>query len=230
MSQSLGSIVEELGGELLDATSAVFAAQEAAPSSHYSPGVTSSVEERAAHLLGLGIGPEQVAAALGVTASRISQLLAEKTFADRVSVLRYKSMQKHNKRDSDYDRLEDSLISKLERSLPLLVRPDQILAAVKVINGAKRRGASSSVSAIQQNTTVTLVMPTKITQQFVTNINNQVIKAGDQNLQTMQSSELLRKVETAKELALNVQRVEHGSEYTRTLGECEELQEGKGIS
>ena len=38
-------------------------------------------------------------------------------------------------------------------------------------------------------------MPTQIVQQFTTNIVNQVIKAGEQDLTTIQSGELLKSVE-----------------------------------
>lgn len=209
MTEALNTMLDELGG---------FALPEPAPSSHYSPGITSSIEERAMHLLGLGIPAEQTAAALGVTASRISQLLAEKTFADRVSALRYENLQKHNKRDAAYDTLEDKLTAKLEKSLPLLVRPDQILAAIKVVNGAKRRGTTSTVTNTTNNTVVNLVMPVKVAQQFVKNVNNQVIKAGEQVLQTMQSSDLLRTVEIAAE---KVKRIENGNNSSGASGENE---------
>ena len=80
------------------------------PSSHYSPGASTSVEERALHLLGSGVPADSVASALGVTPSRISQLLAEDSFSKKVAALRYDSLQKHNRRDGKYDSLEDTLL------------------------------------------------------------------------------------------------------------------------
>jgi len=52
-------------------------------------GMTSSTEDRALQLLGNGVPAESVAAALGVTASRISQLLADPIFSEQVTTLRF---------------------------------------------------------------------------------------------------------------------------------------------
>lgn len=154
-------------------------------------------EDRALSLLGSGVNPEQVASALGVSASRISQLLANKEFADQVASLRYDNLQKHNSRDDSYDSLEDTLLEKLQKSLPLMFRPNDILKALQVVNGAKRRGQSVPTQGSGHQTIVSLTLPTMITQQFVTNAVNQVVSAGDQDLVTMQSGNLLAMSEKA---------------------------------
>jgi len=168
-----------------------------APSSHYNTGQTTSTEERALSLLGSGISAEQVAGALGVTPSRISQLLAEEVFSKRVAELRYTNLQKHNERDGQYDSLEDKLITKLERSLPLLVRPESILKAITVVNGAKRRGQSGPQQVTNTQNVVNLILPQVIADKFSVNGDNQVTKAGEQELITMASGNLLKQVEDA---------------------------------
>jgi len=175
------------------------------PSSHYAPGITSSIEEKAVTLLGMGVQADSVASALGVTPSRISQLLSKKAFADRVAKLRYENLQSHNKRDQEYDSLEDRLLTKLEKSLPLLVRPDHILKAIQVVNGAKRRGQSAPDTSSSNQNVVNLVLPAQIAQKFVTNIHNQVTKAGEQELLTIPSGNLLKQVEQIHEEKSNVQ-------------------------
>lgn len=155
-----------------------------------------STEDRALALLGNGVSAEATATALGVSPSRISQLLSDDTFKERVTALRYENLQRHNQRDSAYDSLEDKLIDKLEKSLPMMYKPHEILKAISVVNGAKRRGQSAPEQITNQQNIVNLVLPAIITQRFETNINNQVIKAGDQELLTMNSSALLRKVES----------------------------------
>jgi len=153
-------------------------------------------EDRALSLLGSGVSAEATANALGVSASRISQLLADKRFADQVAALRYEALQEHNSRDSKYDSLEDKLLSKLEKALPLMFRPGDILKSIQIINGAKRRGVNSPTdSATVQNNVVNILLPTQVLQKFATNAKNQVVKAGDQDLLTMQSSSLLAQVE-----------------------------------
>ena len=159
------------------------------------PHVGTSTEDRALALLGSGIPPENVASALGVTASRISQLLSDATFADQVATLRYENLQQHNTRDASYDSIEDALITKLEKQLPLIMRPMETVKALQAINGAKRRGQSAPDSIVNQQTIVSLVMPVSIVQQFTTNTDNQVVKAGGQSLLTMQAGHLLKTTE-----------------------------------
>lgn len=155
----------------------------------------SGTEERALALLGQGISPEIVASAIGVSASRISQLCSEPSFAARVAELRFSNLQRHNERDSSYDSLEDDLIEKMKHMLPFMIKPMEVLRAIQVINAAKRRGSSSGEAITQTATVVQLVMPSTVLQQFTkndisVNINNQVVKVGDKDLVTMQSARL----------------------------------------
>ncbi len=158
-----------------------------------------STEDRALSLLGSGVAPESVASALGVTASRISQLLSNEDFAGKVAEIRYDNMQSHNVRDGAYDTLEDKLLTKLEKSMALMVRPETILKAIQVVNGAKRRGQSAPEQVANQQTIVNLLLPTKITQIFVKNVDNQVVSAGEQSLVTMPAGNLLAITEEAEE-------------------------------
>lgn len=149
-----------------------------------------STEERALTLLGQGLGPEVVASAVGVTVSRISQLLSSPEFSAQVAELRYKNLSKHNERDNAYDRMEDNLLQKLQDLLPFMVRPMEVLKAIQIINAAKRRGSSAPESITNQQTVVQLVMPTQIINRYTVNTHNQVIQAGQQDLVTVQSSSL----------------------------------------
>jgi len=155
-----------------------------------SSSTTTSTESRALTLLGQGLGPEVVAAAVGVSTSRISQLLSQPEFASQVAELRFENLAKHNTRDAAYDSLEDQLVTKLKDCLPYMMRPMEILKSIQIINGAKRRGSSAPESITSQQTVVQLLMPTQILQNFTTNINNQVIKAGAQDLVTVQSASM----------------------------------------
>ena len=175
------------------------ATQPATPSNHYSPGVTSSLEDKALSLLGSGVSSEATAAALGVTAGRISQLLSQKAFSDQVAALRYESLQEHNQRDAEYDSLEDRLLIKLNKAVPLMIKPDTIMKALQVVNNAKRRGQSAPEQTANTKNIVNLILPTHVAQQFTKNINNQITKAGDQELLTMASGSLLEHVKGGEE-------------------------------
>lgn len=174
-----------------------------------STSVRNATEQRALALLGSGCGPEVVASALGVSASRISQLLSEESFAIEVANLRFQNLQKHNEIDSTYDALEKKLLGQLEDVLPLMMRPNDILRAVSVINGAKRRGQSAPEQITHQNQVVNLTMPIKIVQQFTTNIQNQVVQAGSQTLETIQAGALLAR--TAHAATTKTQLLENSS-------------------
>lgn len=192
-------LLSELGGASEQYESENLPTTLQSPSSHYSTGVTSAVEEKALQLLGAGISQEATAAALGVSPSRITQLLSEKTFSDKVANLRYAALQKHSERDGKYDSLEDQLLLKLEKSLPLLLRPESILKAITVVNGAKRRGqAAVGANGSADAKVVQIVVPTFVAQRFSVNLDNQVIRAGSQELLTMQASKLLQRVEQKK--------------------------------
>lgn len=168
-------------------------------------GPTSSVESKALSLLGSGVQAEQVAAALGVSPSRIAQLLGDSAFAKEVAALRYEALQAHNKRDDKYDTLEDNLLNKLDRSMGMLIKPTDILAAIKVVNSAKRRGSSGPAQVTNQQTVVNLTLPNVIIQRFTTDMNNQVTRAGEQDLLTMPSGNLLKRVEEQE-----IKRLEDG--------------------
>ena len=169
-----------------------------APSSHHHEGVTTGVEERALKLLGAGIQAEAVAAALGVTPGRIAQLLAVEVFSAKVASLRFKSLSAHNERDGKYDSLEDQLLVKLEKAIPLMMKPETIVNALTRVNAAQRRGSSAPAQVNTQQNIVTLVLPNVIANKFQIDTNNQVIKAGNQDLITMPSGNLLKRVEEAQ--------------------------------
>lgn len=170
----------------------------------------SAIEEKALKLLGIGVSNEKVAIALGVTAGRVSQLLSDEKFATRVANAKYMNLQQHSERDGKYDGLEDRLLKKLEGALPLMMRPETILKAMQVVNGAKRRGQQGVELASDKQQIVSLILPTQIVQQFQTNIHNQVTKAGDQELLTMSSASLLKQIEQTKDNLGLTHVPEHG--------------------
>ena len=154
------------------------------------PQVTSVTEERALKLLGNGIKPEIVAASLGITVSRISQLVSDENFATRLAELRYTNLAKHNERDSNYDSIEDKLLEKLNDNIELMHRPREIIHAISVINAAVRRGSSTPEAVIEKQTVIQLVVPVQLINKFQTNIQGQVTSIGDKDLLTIQSGSL----------------------------------------
>jgi hypothetical protein len=157
----------------------------------------SAVETKALTLLGQGFAPAMVASAIGCSESRISQLLSQDEFAESVAAARFKNLSAQTDRDARYDSLEDQLLARLEKSLGMLFDPMKIAKLLSMINVAKRRGAVAPEQIASPSSIVNLNMPTQIFQQFVTNVNNQVIKAGEQELITMQSGRMQSLLESA---------------------------------
>lgn len=152
------------------------------------------MRERAMELLGAGVSQEAVAAALGCTASYISQLMADGEFAKAVATLRFQQLQLHTARDGKYDTLEDKLLERMENVLPLMLKPNDILRGIQVVNAAKRRGSAAQELPVGQHAQVVLQMPVKLVQQFITNVQNQVIAVAGQELVTASPQQLLRSV------------------------------------
>ena len=163
-------------------------------------------ETRALDLLGQGISPEHTSIAVGLTASRISQLLSQEDFAAAVAERRFNNLSKHNERDASYDELEDKLIERMRDCLPLMVRPGEVLKAIQVINAAKRRGSSAPSSITEQQTIINLVMPTQIINKFTLNSNNQVVQvtadSKTQPMLTIQSGTLLKQIKEKSDVQL----------------------------
>lgn len=171
---------------------------------------TSPTEERALSLLGQGCGPELVASAIGISISRVSQLLSDPIFAEKVAELRFKHLARHNERDQRADRIEDMLLEKLENIIPYLMDPMKIVMAYTKINAAKRRGSSSPEAITSQTTVVSLNIPSVVINQHISaqniqvNTNNQVIRAGSQDLITVQSSNMEKLLAGSKALAQRI--------------------------
>jgi predicted transcriptional regulator len=172
--------------------------------------VLSHTEKRALDLLGKGISPTHVAAAIGITDSAISQLLSRTEFAESVAELRYKNLLTHSERDERADTLEDKLLKKLEDLVPYLMRPLEVARIYQIVNSAKRRGQSTPESITAQQEIVQLIMPISITNKFTVNAANQVIQAGHQPLITVQSGSMQRLLTQHKE-SQNVQLLPDGN-------------------
>ena len=217
---NIANLLESLGGSSEEATKDYDLNSLGSPNKEVTEDLNkkeintcTNLESRALKLLGKGINQESVASALGVSAGRISQLLSDSDFATKVANLRFEALQTHSERDAKCDELEDKLLIKLKASLSLMTKPDTILKAYQIVNGAKRRGLDSTSGAASATTNiVNLMLPKVITQNFVVNSNNQVVKAGDQNLFTMSSGDLLKKVEAAEQVrlaSLEIEENEH---------------------
>lgn len=161
---------------------------------------TTTTEDRALTLLGQGVPPQAVANALGVDISRISQLLSQDEFAQKVVEKKFESLSKNNERDSHIDDLEDKLLKKMQDCLPFMTRPMEILKSFQILNAAKRRGQTAPESLTQKQTIIQLNIPQIILEKFQSNVHNQVIQVGSQTLVTIPSGQMLKQLEASNAL------------------------------
>lgn len=153
----------------------------------------SNLEERAISLLASGLPASKVAEALGVTPARISQLGDSPEFKSTLAEKKFSAISKHNEADTKLDDLEAKVLGKLsdQVDLGMLMKPLELTRIFQVLNAAKRRGTDTlQGNPFEDGNVVQLTMPVKVTNNFVTNINNQVIKAGGEDLITMQPKAL----------------------------------------
>lgn len=171
-----------------------------ATSTQHLTSISQLTRERALEFLGLGYSQERVAQTIGVTPGTISQLMAQEDFREAVRAKRTEALRKQTELDERYDSLESKLLDKLEKALPLMAisKTRDILDAIKTVNGAKRRGAQIEATT-EPTKTVVLNMPVQILQHFtqaeVQKLpNNQIIKAGSQDLLTLTPTALTEAV------------------------------------
>ena len=171
--------------------------------------VMNSNEERALKLLGQGIDPGVVANAIGLTPAAISQMLSQDEFSKALATARYENLAAHTQRDNKYDSLEDQILEKLKESLCMIYDPMKLARLLQVVNGAKRRGTGIQELPQGQAQTIPLIMPVQIIQQFAKNIHNQVVRAGNQDLVTVQSGQMSKLLEASKVPLPSIQENQH---------------------
>lgn len=151
-------------------------------------------------LLNSGVTQSEAAIALGITPSAVSQQVSDPHVASQLTTVQTEQLERSTKLDEGYDRIEQKLVDQLEKTIPLLMRPEVIAKVLTQVNSAKRRGAGHIRTNQGPNRILTLNIPIALQQRFVVDARNQVIEAGDQTLVTMPSANIpkMAEVQNAK--------------------------------
>ena len=171
---------------------------------------TSNVRDRALTLLGNGIPHSAVAAALGVDASYITQLMSDEDFSEKVTEAKFTTLSKYNEHDSSIDALESKILVKMSESLPFMTKPLELLKSFQVLNSAKRKGHATAEPVTTKQTIVQLILPEITLQKFQSNIHNQVVQVGERSLVTMPSKQLLQITEV-KNVESRIEKLSAGA-------------------
>lgn len=154
--------------------------------------MTTSTTERIKNLLVHIDDYSRVAFIAGVDPSYISQLMADEEFRDAVFALRLAQGEKHVKMDTTADSIELKLLEKLERALPMLVKPSEIVHALHKVNGLKRHVTNTaSTHGAGGGTVVNIHLPPRAMMRFKVDSRNEVIEVEGQPLVAMPSANLL---------------------------------------
>lgn len=132
-------------------------------------------KEHAIQLLAQGIPTSQVAAAVGVSDSYISQLKADEEVQRAIS----EKQAAHSIADSNFDdtleRAESLALEKIEKNLPF-ANMGQALAAFRILNGARRRKDELVQKDTAISVTVNLTLPANNIPRYITNQANEIIE------------------------------------------------------
>lgn len=137
-------------------------------------------QQKALNLLGQGISGVMVASTLGLTEGVISQYLADSRFAEEVTKRKLAALQKQTSVDNKYLEIEDRLLDKLGKVVPLMTKPMDILRGIQVINATKRRGAADGAAAGAAITQIVQInLPSSVAAKFISNGQNQIVEIQD---------------------------------------------------
>lgn len=162
-------------------------------------------------LLGTGLLPAEVARAVGVDESYISQLQKEESFIQQVNELVTKTFADQSEIDDNYVEVERVLSKRLRENAPILFNQDQLLRTLKFANEAKKKMAPANHNSPGDSLggigkvvkAVTLILPIAVVKEFMLNPNNEIIGVGGEELTTLPSANINNLVEKNKDKIKN---------------------------
>lgn len=150
------------------------------------------------------MGTVEIAQTLGVSPAVVSQLKGDPEFMQKVAERRTTVGLAQIRRDEKIDSLEDKALERMEKVLPLMFKPMEVLKAVQVINGLHRRSQQKEVlpgGTAEGNQVVSITLPKhtkEATVQVKFNTNNEIVEVEGRQMVNMPSGEVLKKLEEHK--------------------------------
>ena len=133
-------------------------------------------KDRAIELLCQGVSTTQVAEAIGVDPSYISQLKADPDTAAKIAEATAKHTIDDVHHDSKMDKIEALALERIERTIGY-ANFGQALAAFKILNGATRRQEKSTATPQQlTSVVVNLTLPAGALPNYILNNKNEIVE------------------------------------------------------
>ena len=154
------------------------------------------MKDRIVEMLAAGVKPTNIAAAVGVTDSYVSQVAEE--CKDHILAARAKRTEQHIEHDLTLDTVEDRALAKLGRVLDTVTDPMKLAGVFKVLNGAKRR--HESLANHQTSAPVVEIsLPAMAKVAIKMSSQNQVIEVEGRSMLTMQAMNVEKLLDKRKE-------------------------------
>lgn len=157
-------------------------------------------KEKVKRLLGSGVKPDIVATSVGCHPAYIAQLMAQEDFALEVAQLRTKDLEVYKELDDRYNKYEKMLLDKLEELIPMMLRPKDVLAALRQMNEAKRKAmVANAGQANQQAIIINLQLPNVVMEDYKVNLHGEIVEIGSRTMVAMPSQSLVKTLEERRE-------------------------------
>ena len=157
-------------------------------------------------LLSLDLPQVAVAQALGITEGAVSQFMDSPEFRAEVAAMKLVRIEGASVRDDKLDEIEDSIITKLQKSIEYVIRPSELLGALKIISGVPRRTVANMNGAAQAlGQTVNITLPNVIAVTYIKNQQGEIIEAGGRSLATLPSNVLKQLAGTNQQAQISQQ-------------------------
>jgi transcriptional regulator with XRE-family HTH domain len=147
-------------------------------------------KEQIIALLSQGIPAAQVAAAVGVSESYISQLRADPELSELITTQGTAKLEANAAFDNTLERAELMALEKIEKNLPF-ANMGQAMAAFRILNSARKRSDAFATPADQStNITVNLTLPAAAAARYVVNNSNEIVEVEGQTMITATAKSL----------------------------------------
>lgn len=164
-------------------------------------------QEKILDLLGAGVPQVQVATAVGVDESYVSQLMAEDWFRGAVQERRAAHAVESIEHDEKIDSIERRAWERIDKLLPLETNLMKLLKVAQVANAAKRK-SEVAVASTQPATIVNIALPQSALVQFKMTSDKQVIEIEGRSMNTMPSHVVQSKLREKKAASLLVDQTQ----------------------
>lgn len=160
------------------------------------------MQEKIQEMLGAGLTQSQVAHAVGVDESYISQLMTDEEFVRTVQELRSEKASAFIEHDGRIDTMEQAALARISESIPFM-KPMDALKTFQTLNSAKRKtGLNHGVQQVPSQIAI-LNLPENASVVFQLSTDNQVVSVEGRSVATLPSSNvtaMLRKRQAEAQL------------------------------